>query len=215
MLSPNSQYAETFMRVIRLTLIFFLYSVFTLYGQTFITKGDTRNQGTFESNAPLENIVGVSDNLEATVNLNPGDLSGASGIVKVDLRELKTGIGLRDKHLRGEMWLNTDEYPYATFKLKKISGAESLTEGNPVKVTFQGIFSVHGVSKEISAEGELTYIKESEKTRASIKGNLLKVQADFQIKLSDYGISIPDIVVDKVDDNIKVSAKFIATDSPE
>jgi len=42
---------------------------------------------------------------------------------------------------------------------------------------------------------------------------LLKVNTDFMIKLNDFGIDIPGMVVGKVDENIKVSATFIATDA--
>jgi polyisoprenoid-binding protein YceI len=185
----------------------------TLNAQTFTTAEDSRNQATFESNAPLEDIVGVSDKLSASATINLSDLSTASGKVEVDLREMKTGINLRDEHLRSPMWLNTSEFPFATFELKKITGVASLTEGVPAKVKFNGTFTVHGVSKDIVADGEITYFAESEKTKVRIKGNLLKIEANFNIKLEDYGITIPSIVAGKVDDNIKVSATFVASDS--
>ncbi len=202
------------MKLSRLIISLLFAVSFTLFGQTFIAKGDSRNQATFNSNAPLEDIEGISNVLEATANLNPNDLSSVAGTVKVDMREMKTGIGLRDRHLQSEMWLDSENYPYAEFMLNKITGATALTENDPTEVKFHGTFSVHGVSHEITADGKLTYIKESEKTKASIKGNLLKVHTSFVVKLGDYNISIPDMVAGKVDENIKVSAIFIATDSP-
>ncbi|MFC2084852.1 YceI family protein [Bacteroidota bacterium] len=200
------------MRKLNFLITTCLIFTFTINAQTFKASGDFRNQATFESNAPLEDIVGISNKLGAVVMVNPNDLSSVKGEVKVDLFELKTGIDLRDEHLRSERWLNTVKYPDASFELKKVTGASKLEEGKKTAVSFHGIFSIHGVSKEIVATGELTYYKESEKTKTRIKGNLLKVKADFNIKLSDYGVKIPDMVVGKVDENIKISANFVASD---
>lgn len=198
-------------------LKFMIYLAFfasiSLSAQTFNSSGDTRNQATFESNAPLEDIVGVSNGLVISVNLNPEDLSSAKGKVSVDLNVLKTGIDLRDQHLRSENWLNTEKNPNAVFELKKIAGASKLIDAKPEKVKLHGAFSVNGVTKEIIVDGELTYYKETEKTKSRLEGNLLKVSTEFMIKLNNFGIDIPGMVVGKVDENIKVSATFIATDA--
>lgn len=189
---------------------------FSLNAQTFSASGDSRNQASFESNAPLEDIVGISNSLETMLMINPADITKSpKGKVRIDLRELKTGISLRDEHLKSSNWLDTEKYPYAAFMLKSITDASSdkLEDGKKVKATFNGIFTVHGVSKEISAPGEITYFKETGMTKKKMKGNLLKTKASFNIKLSDFGINIPDMVVGKVDENIKVSVGFIASDA--
>jgi hypothetical protein len=72
---------------------------------------------------------------------------------------------------------------------------------------------VHGITKDVTADAQLIYFKESERTKAKMAGNLLKVKANFEIKLGDYGVMIPDMVVGKLDENIKVSVGFIATDA--
>jgi polyisoprenoid-binding protein YceI len=201
------------MRKLKIFIFTFFALLLSINAQTtFIASGDSRNQATFESNAPLEDIVGVSNKLEAVAMIDIDNLAKSKGKVTVDLTHLKTGIDLRDEHLRSETWLNTEEYPDAIFKLEKISGANSLSDGKETDVKLHGTFTVHGVTKEIVADGELTYFKESERTKNRIAGNLLKVNTNFEIKLSDYGIEIPSMVVGKVDEVIKVSAMFIATD---
>ncbi|MCK5457861.1 MAG: YceI family protein, partial [Melioribacteraceae bacterium] len=200
------------MKTLKIIAVLFLTAL-TLNAQTFQASGDNRNQATFESNAPLEDIVGVSNEVEAAAMINPADLSHAMGKVSVNLNVLKTGIDLRDEHLRGEMWLNTAKFPNAEFKLNSISGATYLTDSKATNVKLHGTFTVHGVSKDLIADGQLTYFKESERTKAKMAGNLLKVKANFEIKLSDYGVMIPAMVVGKLDENIKVSVAFIATDA--
>ncbi len=200
------------MKTLKTIAVLFLLTL-TLNAQTFQASGDNRNQATFESNAPLEDIIGVSNEVEAAAMINPADLSHAMGKVTVNLNVLKTGIDLRDEHLRGEMWLNTAKFPNAEFKLNSISGATSLTDSKATNVKLHGTFTVHGVTKDLVADGQLTYFKESERTKAKMAGNLLKVNANFEIKLGDYGVMIPKMVVGKLDENIKVSVAFIATDA--
>lgn len=196
--------------------ILFLFTA-VAFAQTKFTSDDTvtRNQATFESNAPLEDIVGVSDKVISDITLNLNDITNnPSGNVKVELGALKTGIDLRDHHLRSANWLDTENYPYAEFVLSGISDASAkvLENGKTVNAKAHGKISIHGVTKDVTADVELTYIKETEKTKSEIPGNLLRVTANFKLKLGDFNISIPSMVAGKVDETIKVSANFIASD---
>ena len=82
-----------------------------------------------------------------------------------------------------------------------------------VNLTVHGNLTIHGVTKEIKAPASLTFYKENERTKARMMGNLIKGSTDFSIKLSDYGVEIPSMVVGKVDNNIKISLRFIASDA--
>ncbi len=203
------------MKKIRLFVMMLLTAFISLNAQTFKASGDTRNQASFESDAPLENIVGVSNSIEAIAMIDINNItSNPKGKVTVDLNNLKTGIALRDEHLGSSNWLNTEKFPNATFMLTGITDASStkLEDAKKVKAILHGKFSVHGVTKDTNVPAELTYFKENERTKAKIKGNILKVKASFNFNLGDYGINIPNMVVGKVDDNIKVAVNFIATD---
>ena len=75
---------------------------------------DGRNNARFESDAPLENIVGTTNMISAMLTLDTDDVTkSAKGKVVVNLKSLKTGIDLRDKHMRSEDYLHTDRYPDA------------------------------------------------------------------------------------------------------
>ena len=198
-------------------VLFFVLTAVT-FAQTKFSSDDTdtRNQATFESNAPLEDIVGVSDKLISNITLDLNDVTNnPQGTVKVELGALKTGIDLRDHHLRSANWLDTENYPYAEFVLSSISdaSAKALENGKKVTAKASGKISIHGITKDVTADVELTYIKETEKTKEQIPGNLLRVTANFKLKLGDFNISIPSMVAGKVDETIKVSANFIASDA--
>lgn len=187
-----------------------------VFAQTFVvdTK-DARNQAQFVSDAPFEKINGLVSGLDATVMINSKDITQKPmGKVKVAITSIKTGIDLRDEHLRSEMWLNSGKYPYAEFQLTGIKNQSSktLTDGQKVKATLLGKFSVHGVTKDIEVPATLTYFKESEKTKARTPGNLLVANASFNIKLSDYGVKIPDMVVGKVNEEVQITTNFVASD---
>lgn len=188
-----------------------------LFAQTFTTDSkDGRNQASFISDAPFEKIVGLSSGLDATVMINPIDVTQKPmGKVNVPINNIKTGIDLRDEHLRGEMWLNADKFPYAEFQLTGIKNPSSTTlnDGQKVKATLVGKFSVHGITKDVEVPAELRYFKESEKTKAKAPGNLLVANADFKINLTDYGVMIPDMVVGKVNDEVQINVNFVASDA--
>lgn len=196
--------------------ILVLFSL-SLSAQTFSADSkDARNQAQFISDAPFEKIVGVSSGLDATVMINKDDITKSpKGMVKVPISNIKTGIDLRDEHLRSKDWLNAEEYPYAEFHLKGIKNASSkkLVDGEKVNATLVGTFSVHGKSQEIEVPAKLTYFNESEQTKARTEGNLLVANAEFSIKLSDYGVEIPSMVVGKVNEEVKISTNFVASDA--
>ncbi|MFZ2325079.1 MAG: YceI family protein [Ignavibacteriaceae bacterium] len=198
---------------------FFLFTLLfgiNLFAQTFsVDTKDARNQAQFISDAPFEKINGLLSGLDATVMINTTDITQKPmGKVKVAIKDIKTGIDLRDEHLRSEMWLNAAKYPYAEFQLTGIKNPSSktLNDGQKVKCTLVGKFSVHGITKDVEVPATLAYFKESQKTKAKVPGNLLVANADFNIKLSDYGIKIPDMVVGKVNDEVQISVNFVASD---
>lgn len=203
--------------IIKLTVVLTLLFGINLFAQTFsVDSKDGRNQASFISDAPFEKIVGLSSGLDATVMLNINDITQKPmGKVKVPIMNIKTGIDLRDEHLRSENWLNAERFPFAEFQLSGIKNpsSKSLNDGEKVKVTLVGKFSVHGVTRDIEIPAELRYFKESEKTKAKAPGNLLAANAEFSIKLSDYGISIPSMVVGKLNDEVKITANFVASDA--
>jgi len=188
-----------------------------LSAQTFsVDSKDARNQAQFTSDAPFEKIVGLSSGIDATIMIKKDDITKMpKGMVKVSIANIKTGIELRDEHLRSKDWLDAEEYPYAEFHLKEIKNPSSkqLIDGQKVKATLSGTFSVHGVSKDIEVPAELTYFKESEQTKTKTEGNLLVVNTEFSIKLSDYGVKIPSMVVGKVNEEVKITVNFVASDA--
>lgn len=185
---------------------------------TFYINDETgRDVVTVTSKAPLETIVGRTSNVVGYVTVDPNDVkSSARGKIDVDLVSLKTGIGLRDQHMR-EQYLETDKYPKTVFEITRVieAGSNKLENQIPLDMILEGNFTVHGVTRLIEVPVTATYIEETEATRARHPGHLLHIQAAFDLLLSDHNIKRPQFVILKLDDKQKIEIDlFAATGLP-
>jgi polyisoprenoid-binding protein YceI len=178
---------------------------------TFDFKDDRgRNQALFYSSMPIEDINGMTNAISGSVTLNVEDLSkNLNGKIVINAASLKTGIDLRDEHLRGEGWLNTEKYPEITFEIKNLKNIQSLAD-NKVKADVVGSFTLHGVTKEITANIQLTFLDESEQTQTRIPGDLLGVTAEFEINLQDFGMN-NSLIGQKVAEKIQIKVNMVGS----
>ena len=146
----------------------------------------------FLSKAPLNEFTGKSSDLNGLVDLDKNILD-----FYVDLNTLKTGIGLRDRHMR-ENYLETKKYPYAEFT-GKIASEIKLIKGQSKAVTAKGKFKIHGIEREIEVPGKLTAISDSE----------VQLEAQFTVLLSDYKIDIPKVVFYELAEEQVVTIKAV------
>jgi polyisoprenoid-binding protein YceI len=184
----------------------------------YVNDDQKRDIVTFTSKAPLETVTGRTAEVRGFVTFDPQDIIGtAKGGFEVDLASLKTGINLRDKHMR-EQYLETDKYPLVIFKLTRVAQASSnmLENNQTVDLVLEGQFKLHGVTRDISIPVSVKFTKATEETKKHRPGNLLRITADFDVLLSDYNITRPQFVILKLDDNQKVSIDLMAsTELPE
>lgn len=161
-----------------LIVIFLTFLILANANYTFaqVYKSEAGNVE-FLSKAPLNEFTGVSSKLNGLINIENNGLD-----FFIDLNTLKTGIGLRDRHMR-ENYLETKKYPFAEF-VGKITETVKLKTGESKNVTAKGKFKIHGVEKDIIVSGKLIAVSDNE----------LKLEADFKVLLSEYKISIPKIV---------------------
>lgn len=171
------------MRII-LTLITFSLFMELSYGATKEIQPDTSSvQFKARGKPSFIAITGISKGLSGRLESKDQTLSGE---VALDLRELKTGIDLRDEHMK-DNYLEVGTYPKAKVILENVK----VNEGeNP----FRAILQLHGVTKDISG-------------KFNRQGNKLK--AMFNINLSDFAIKVPSYqgitVAEKVDIEVDLS----------
>lgn len=121
-----------------------------------------------------------------------------SGTITLDLNNLNTGIDLRDKHMK-EKYLQVNEKDFANadliFKEFPIPIGWSVVDAKVGSWTFQATLRLHGVEKVITG----TY---------AIGSNKLDTVAQFDVKLSDYGIEIPTYLGVRVADVVNITVDF-------
>jgi polyisoprenoid-binding protein YceI len=170
-----------------------------------------RNQTSFFSTTPLEDIKGLSGGVQGSVTFNVNDIKSLKGKISISVASIKTGIDLRDEHMRDAGWLDAAKYPEITFEIKKVSDVKQVAD-NKLTVKVTGNYTMRGVTKEVTADATLTYLDESEQTKSRAAGDLLGVQAKFNVKLSDYGVNNK-VVGQKVSENIEVSVNVVGSNA--
>jgi polyisoprenoid-binding protein YceI len=154
------------MKILALSFAILFYSLTSLAGGEATADVSLTPAGSFT--AKCDTVKG-----EAVLK---GNTVTADKIV-VDLRNLKTGISLRDKHSR-DKYLEVDKYPEAI-----------LTDGKGKDGKGTGKLKIRGIEKAVS--GSYT-----------IKGDTLF--AEFPIKLSDYDIKKIKYMGVGVDDEVTI-----------
>jgi polyisoprenoid-binding protein YceI len=195
-----------------------LLSATTAFGGTFhVDDPAGRNTVTFKSEAPLEDIIGTSNAIAGYLVFDPEKpKSGGHGELTVPVASLNTGIPLRDEHLRGADWLNAEQYPNIVLiitEVRNVMPVKSSDDFQTYEVTAVGQFSLKGKTAQVEAPGRITYMKESEKTKARLPGDLLAARASFELALADFGVTGPagmDIIGSKVGETITVDVSLVA-----
>lgn len=181
-----------------------------------------RNVVMIESRAPLETMVTTTSKVVGEIKVNPDNvLDKPFARFELETAFLDTGIDLRNEHMRGESWMNTEKFPKAVFTLKAISPITvagrmpRLEDGKKLTLPVVGDMELHGVTRTIRATVEIRTIKGNKDTAARLPGDLLHVRTTFPIKLSEFGINVPAATQLKVANEQQVTADiFTSTESP-
>ena len=158
--------------------------------------GEKENLVKFISKAPIEEFEGVTDSATGTVKWSGVDsLEKGEFSFRIDLRTLDTGIGLRNQHMR-DNYLETDTYPYAIYTGKVLEAEQRGEEGN-YEVVAEGVFELHGVENTMTVSGVVEGTED-----------LYRISCAAELKLSDYNIKVPKLLVMKINEIIKLELDF-------
>ncbi len=167
--------------------------------RTFTIGGEDKNSNvTFESETDFETILGHSNTAAGQL---VADLDAGTGRVdvKVPVATLDTGIDLRNRHLQSSDWLDAKKFPDVHFVSRE---AHKMEDGS-WEIT--GDFSLHGVAKALTVRAQVKPIPaEAAKAAGLGKGDWLRVSSPFEIKLSDFGVVVPNKIAGRVSDVWKV-----------
>jgi polyisoprenoid-binding protein YceI len=181
--------------------------------QTFYFKDpENRNQILFTSEALLETFTGMTTDVWGEVSFDPIDIQNTiKGEIFISVNSIKTGLEMRDEALRNSSWLNAEEYPYISFRIKEVE-QPMILENNKIKLSLAGLFNCHGKSRDIMLSATLTLLEESVITKKRMPGDLLSVGAKFDINLSDYGIRNM-FIPNRVSEKTEIEVNIVGTNS--
>lgn len=118
--------------------------------------------------------------------------------VTINVADMVTGLPELDKHLKGKLFFNTDEFPKATFVSDKVT----LTGKKSAKI--HGILTVHGVSKPVTLNVKLNQDAVNPLTESPTVG----FTGNTTIKRSDFGMMT---LLPKLGDEVKIDINVEAS----
>lgn len=142
----------------------------------------------FFSSAPVEDIEAKSSKTRSLLNIETGELAFVTPI-----RSFVFDKQLMQEHFN-ENYMESEKYPNASFK-GRLSGYEKGKQGKQ-PVIARGEMTIHGVSRNIEAAGEIEFREEE-----------LYVKASFPLKVADFNIEIPSMLFYNIAEVVEVKLK--------
>ncbi len=146
----------------------------------------------FFSHTAVEDIKAVNDQVTSFLDIATGEL-----VFSVLSRSFQFPKPLMQEHFN-ENYMESEKFPKSSFigKIVDLKTVDFTKEGKyPVKVT--GKLTIHGVTRDIEANGEMLVGKD-------------KVDASsvFNVKPEDYEIKIPSVVKANFAESMKVTVQM-------
>jgi polyisoprenoid-binding protein YceI len=173
----------------------------------------------FFTTAPLEDIVGTTNQLKGVLRADPKNLKGPSTAVRLEvaLASIKTGIEMRD--IAVAKALGAEQNPRSTFTLDRVltASANTLEPNVPVDITAEGSIELKGVKRKVEAAAKITFIPKGGPFNQMRPGNFVKIVARFDIRLADFNVERAGPVLPlQVAETAHVTVMALASDaSPE
>lgn len=168
------------------TLCGILFTLFLNYSYSQDKYLTTSGNIDFFSQARLENIEAINDQVLSIVNLDNNEI-----VIHVLMKSFFFEKSLMQEHFN-ENYIESDKYPKAKFK-GKILGFNPDSSSNQ-RVVIQGELSLHGKTKKIRIS-----------SIAKLKNEKLRLEGYFRVLVKDFGIKIPRLTVNNIAKSIKVS----------
>jgi polyisoprenoid-binding protein YceI len=168
-------------------LIFVSLAAFTtgLKAQKKYTARNARID--FTSEAQLELIKAASNTVRGLIDPTTNQFA-----FTIDVSSFQGFNSTLQREHFNEKYMESEKYPKATFTGKIIEQIDFLSDGT-YDVRAKGDLDIHGVKQTRIIKGKIL-----------VKNGTLKVNAAFDVPLSDHNISIPTVVSQKIATQIKV-----------
>ena len=111
------------------------------------------NNAVFKLDAPLEAVTGNATGISGTVTFDPAEPAATKGKIVVASSSMHVGNPMQQQHLLSDKWMDAAKYPEISFEAKELKNVK--TSGDTTTADVTGTFTLKGISKEITAAGEI------------------------------------------------------------
>jgi hypothetical protein len=166
----------------------FLVNTGILSAQKYYTKSGTIGFDATSASSP-EKVEGMNRSATCVVDTKSGVMQFA-----VLMKGFAFERALMEEHFN-ENYVESHKFPKAEFKGKiKDNEQVDYAKDGIYTIKVKGDLIMHGETNEVETTGKLI-----------IRGGKINTTAEFNILLSDYKISIPGLVADKVSKSARIS----------
>lgn len=158
----------------------------------YVDAATKRNQVAITSESVLDDFTIVCNQVSGQLAFDPQHAERISGRFTLKVKDLGTGMDLRDHLLGSADWLDAAKYPEIQIAIDGGERAQK-TAPNTVSMLVHMRFTMHGVTKEMLVPWTVTYLDESPQTRERAKGDLVRLRTQFEIQLSDFHVVGPPV----------------------
>lgn len=147
----------------------------------------------FEASVPsFEEVKAKNESVTCILNTANGEIAGLAL-----MKGFRFKVALMEEHFN-ENYVESDQYPKATFKGKIENFDFSKLTPTAKNFTIKGKLELHGQSKDIMI---IAKIKKTEEG--------IKIEADFIVNTDDFGIDIPSVVSKKLSKKVAVTLEAV------
>jgi polyisoprenoid-binding protein YceI len=166
-----------------------LFIVSTAFSPAGSTLTSRNGHISFYSSAKLEDIEAHNYQVSSSLNTETGEMKYV-----VLIKSFQFKKALMQEHFN-ENYMESDKYPKSTFlgKITDLSEVHFDKDGT-YNVQVKGDLSIHGVTKNITADGTIT-----------VKGSDIAIKSKFPVRVKDYNITIPSVVSEKIAEVVDVT----------
>ena len=153
---------------------------------------DRTGKASFYSEAPLEDIEAVNNNLLGAIDLDKGTLA-----VSMSIKGFHFDNSLMEEHFN-ENYMESDKYPKAQFsgRIKDFSNLDFSKAGS-FDAVVEGQIEIHGVKQPLET---VVQFKSS--------SDQLLANTQFDLSVADFDIDIPKLVIKNIAEVVEVKASF-------
>ena len=143
----------------------------------------------FYSHATIEDIKAENKKSVSIFNTETGDI-----VFAIPIKEFQFVKSLMQEHFN-EKYMDSEKYPKSTFQ-GKVTGFDRKGSGAQ-PATAKGKLTIRGVTQEVEVPGTVEIIKDR-----------VVVKASFIVKLDDYKIERPTLMLQNIAEQVEVKIEF-------